>query len=143
MGGDRGGAARIRVRAVVLARVVGGVVETGGVLGDRSNRERLEHRVNRLFRGGLVFKAHRWLYHSTLGSRVGEDRVARLPWGVRLPDYRPTHTHTHTHTAGELERLERGQHGVARLFRGGLVFKAHRLLYHSTLGSRVIKKKRR
>jgi len=27
-------------------------------------------------------------------------------------------------------------------FRGGLVFKAHRLVYHSTLGSRVIKKKR-
>ena len=26
-------------------------------------------------------------------------------------------------------------------FRGGLVFKAHRPLYHSTLGSRVIKKK--
>ena len=26
---------------------------------------------------------------------------------------------------------------------GGLVFKAHRLLYHSTLGSRAIKKKRR
>jgi len=26
-------------------------------------------------------------------------------------------------------------------FRGGLVFKAHRLLYHSTLGVRVIKKK--
>ena len=22
------------------------------------------------FRGGLVFKAHRWLYHSTIGSRV-------------------------------------------------------------------------
>jgi len=28
-------------------------------------------------------------------------------------------------------------------FRGGLVFKAHRLLYHSTLGLRVIKKRRR
>ena len=28
-------------------------------------------------------------------------------------------------------------------FRGGLVFKAHRLMYHSTLGLRVIKKKRR
>ena len=28
-------------------------------------------------------------------------------------------------------------------FRGGLVFKAHRLLYHSTLGLIVIKKKRR
>ena len=27
-------------------------------------------------------------------------------------------------------------------FRGGLVLKAHRLLYHSTLGSRVIKKKK-
>ena len=28
-------------------------------------------------------------------------------------------------------------------FRGGLVVKAHRLLYHSTLGLTVIKKKRR
>ena len=28
-------------------------------------------------------------------------------------------------------------------FRGGLVFKAHRLLYHSTLSLRVIKKKRK
>jgi len=28
-------------------------------------------------------------------------------------------------------------------FRGGLVFKAHRLVYHSTLGLRVIKKQRR
>jgi len=28
-------------------------------------------------------------------------------------------------------------------FRGGLVFKAHRLLYHSTLGSRVLKKKKK
>ena len=28
-------------------------------------------------------------------------------------------------------------------FRGGLVFKAHKLVYHSTLGSRVIKKKKK
>ena len=28
-------------------------------------------------------------------------------------------------------------------FRGGIVFKAHRRLYHSTLGLRVIKKKKR
>jgi len=28
-------------------------------------------------------------------------------------------------------------------FRGGLAFKAHRLLYHSTLGLRVIEKKKR
>ena len=27
-------------------------------------------------------------------------------------------------------------------FRGGLVFKAHRLVYHSTLGLRVIKRER-
>jgi len=27
-------------------------------------------------------------------------------------------------------------------FRGGLVFEAHRLVYHSTLGLRVIKKKK-
>ena len=27
-------------------------------------------------------------------------------------------------------------------YRGGLVFKAHRLVYHSTLGLRVIKKKK-
>ena len=33
------------------------------------------------------------------------------------------------------------QRNVKR-FRGGLVFKAHRLLYHSTLDSRVIKKKK-
>ena len=30
---------------------------------------------------------------------------------------------------------------VCERFRGGLVFKAHRLLYHTTLGWRVIKKK--
>jgi len=32
---------------------------------------------------------------------------------------------------------------AAKRFRGGLVFKAHRRLYHSTPGSRVIKKKKR
>jgi len=37
----------------------------------------------------------------------------------------------------ELDRLRNVQ-----WFRGGLVFKAQRLLYHSTLGLRVIKKKR-
>jgi len=35
-----------------------------------------------------------------------------------------------------------GGWGLKR-FRGGLVFKAHRLVYHSTLGWRVIKKRRR
>ena len=32
---------------------------------------------------------------------------------------------------------------VVNRFQGGLVFQAHRLLYHSTLGSRVIKKKKK
>ena len=32
--------------------------------------------------------------------------------------------------------------GLVKRFRGGLVFKAHRLVYHSTLGLRVIKKKK-
>ena len=43
------------------------------------------------------------------------------------------------HASG-LEQLLR--RNVTR-FRGGLVCKAHRLVYHSTLGSRVIKKKKR
>jgi len=33
-------------------------------------------------------------------------------------------------------------HRNVQRFRGGLVFKAHRLLYHSTLGLRVMKKKK-
>ena len=32
---------------------------------------------------------------------------------------------------------------IVERFRGGLVFQAHRLLYHSTLGSLVIKKKKK
>jgi len=40
-----------------------------------------------------------------------------------------------------LVRASSGVRNVKR-FRGGLVFKAHRLLYHSILGSRVIKKKK-
>ena len=39
-------------------------------------------------------------------------------------------------------RSGRGFRNVQR-FRGGLVFKAHRLGYHSTLGSRVVKKKKK
>jgi len=49
----------------------------------------------------------------------------------------------------EVYLVENGLHLVEKIvvrtptyFRGGLVFKAHRWLYHSTLGSRVIKKKR-
>jgi len=40
-----------------------------------------------------------------------------------------------------VEGLEQLLHRNVQRFRGGLVVKAHRLLYHSTLGLRVIKKK--
>ena len=43
----------------------------------------------------------------------------------------------------ELSISEQLPHRNVPWFRGGLVFKAHRLVYHSTLGSSVIKKKRR
>ena len=35
------------------------------------------------------------------------------------------------------------EHPNMKRFRGGLVFKAHRLVYHSTLGLRVMKKKKK
>jgi len=38
--------------------------------------------------------------------------------------------------------LLRGSCYYVKRFRGGLVFKAHRLVYHSTLGLRVIQKKK-
>ena len=54
---------------------------------------------------------------------------------------RTAHTHFLNTTSklkwGAFQRRARIQ--GSWLFRRGLVFKAHRLLYHSTLGSRVIK----
>jgi len=47
------------------------------------------------------------------------------------------------HHSCEGAAAERGGNNYVQRFRGGLVFKAHRLLYHSTLGLRVIKKKKR
>jgi len=44
------------------------VVELDEVEGTEARRN-----VKR-FRGGLVFKAHRRLYHSTVGLRVGQER---------------------------------------------------------------------
>ena len=40
-------------------------------------------------------------------------------------------------------KIQRVETKNVKRFRGGLVFEAHRLLYHSTLGLRVIKKKSR
>ena len=41
-----------------------------------SNASRRKHLTR--FLGGLVFKAHRWLYHTTLGSRVIKKKI-RFP----------------------------------------------------------------
>ena len=67
----------------------------------------------------LVFKAHRRLYHSTLGLRVIKKKTRRQGF-EREPESRNV-----------------------KQFRGGLVFKADRLLYHSTLVSMVMKQRRR
>ena len=51
-----------------------------------SIQEELLHRNVKRFRGGLVFKAHRLLYHSNLGSGVINKKKRRLFWtepGVR------------------------------------------------------------
>jgi len=44
----------------------------------------------------------------------------------------------HVHRGGQTQLLRR----KVNRFRGGLVFETHRLLYHSTLGLRVMKKKK-
>ena len=42
----------------------------GGTWVQLSISEQLLQRNEKRFRGGLIFKARGWLYHSTLGSRV-------------------------------------------------------------------------
>jgi len=89
-----------------------------------------------------VFKAHRLLYHSTLGLRVIKKKKTALmdvtpPETARFGDVMPPRN-------TKRQRLVDGnppRNTKMQRFRGGLVFKAHRLVYHSTLGSRVIKKK--
>ena len=56
---------------------------------------------------------------------------------IEVPLYMYTNGDRGAHTPVSMKRTKRVQR-----FRGGLVFKAHRLLYHSTLGLRVIKKKK-
>ena len=50
---------------------------------------------------------------------------------VRIP------TNPHQSISGDVPPID-----DVKRFRGGLAFKAHRLVYHSTLGLRVIKKKK-
>ena len=48
-----------------------------------------------------------------------------------------------SHACPRLVKVEGSTTLTMQWFRGGLVIKAHRLLYHSILGSRVIKHKKR
>ena len=52
----------------------------------------------------------------------------------------PTSNDENTGSSSSLEQWTKGN---VQRFRGGLVFKAHRLLYHSTLGLRVTQKKKK
>ena len=89
-----------------------------------------------------------------LGSVGCQQRTLSLTWRDAMPT---THRQTgfpRRENVSQDETVCPGRGYVSRIqvqlldrnvmwFRGGLVFKAHRLLYHSTLGSRVIKKKKK
>ena len=62
------------------------------------------------------------------------------PLPVRVPPIKPWEPQG---VDGQSERPGRVRRRNVKRFRGGLVFMAHRLLYHSTLGLRVIKKKKK
>ena len=97
----------------------------------------------RRFRGRLVFKAHRLLYHSTVGLRVIKKKKKK----VQVPGFRVQGSGFRVQ--GSWCRVQdSGFRGLGsgrnvKRFRGGLVFKARRLLYHSTLGLIVLKKKKK
>ena len=50
--------------------------------------EQLLRRNVKRFRGGLVFKAHRLLYHSTLGLRVIKKKNKKYSFGFRVKGFR-------------------------------------------------------
>ena len=114
------------------------------------------------FRGGLLVKAHRLCVslksrlesnkeeeerlgvqmRTTQGERRIQSRQSQSPLirpkaVARLQAHAPQRRGAHQGTVVQL------LHRNVKRFRGGLVFKAHRWLYPSTLGSRVIKKKKR
>ena len=105
------------------------------------------------FRGGLVFKAHRLSYHSNKGEeeapREGlEGAVQRRRVSRELGTYKTVEARfgpwLREKSSQPLELFPSSDEGRAPC-EGleGLVFKAHRLVYHSTLGLRVIKEKKK
>ena len=118
-------------------------------------------------RGGLVFKEHRLFYHSTLGLRVIKKKKTHLSirrgtvrtggtaaerGGNDLKGCEDFRIENGSRRGLNLaltvlfvpSSLDSGVSGVGGIlyrnvqwFRGGLVFEAHRLLYHSASGSRT------
>ena len=81
--------------------------------------------------------------------RPKRDRLlcARRPYSpgnvttcVRIP---PPYLYVSTSWESRSYTAQGGMRRNVKRFRGGLVFKAHRLLHHSTLGSRVITKRKK
>ena len=111
------------------------------------------------FRGGLVFEARRLLYHLTLGLRVMKKKRRSHTCHPRIHppplSIRPNQAWNLSHCSAGRGEFASDSQGIGhqkwsiwstregRRFRGGLVFEAHRLLYHSTLSLRAIKKKSR
>jgi len=110
---------------------------------------------------GSYLRLIHFVYHSTLGVRVIKKKKKRgAPLGPPPPhprrrgdnlngfkDFRAANGSSQGQNLSLTglfvpSSLGSTSQNVQR-FRGGLVFKTHRLLYHSTLGLRVIKKKKR
>ena len=65
----------------------------------------------------------------------------RRSLSLKLSDTRFYESMSLSFAAKQVTRQHMGTPSVVQRFRGGLVFKAHRRVYHSTLGLRVTKKK--
>jgi len=61
------------------------------------------------FRGGLVFKAHRLLHHSALGSRVIKQKKKKKK---RKKKHRPPRQLTAEDPPADLRERERGRTGI-------------------------------
>ena len=76
------------------------------------------------FRGGLVFKALRLLYLSTLGLRVIQ---RKKKWGSETLAFHASPSPNPIVTPSRTAQRSQLLHTNVQRFRGGLVFKAHRL----------------
>ena len=99
----------------------------------------LNRRNVKRFRGWLVFEARRLLYHSILGSRVIKKKK-KHPQKASLKLYLPPSC-TGFRGVRVFELLF--YTGVCSLYIYIYMCKAHDLMYHSTLGSRVTTKKKK